>query len=273
MPRTRTYGLDVDTIAYAARVKAGSGVTILPEPLKQLNRFIVGIKKLGLWNNTICWPMRSIHNAGRGSTVYSLGGNTYNGTLINNANWSYNGINMSAVTSDSIDVANFPINDLDNGLNVISYFVPSGPSPATDTGTTYFAINYSGTSTPLYRFGHSGTGGTSTVMLNFYSNDGLRYFSGGMNWANSVRNRPVCFAASTKQVFAITPADSIITGSNIAQAVIKTSPRTMNFQPNFGSGTCLLEFVIIIDNFNTVQNRLLIQNLYNKTLKTRQLYS
>lgn len=92
MPRTRTYGLDVDTIAYAARVKAGSGVTILPEPLKQLNKFIVGIKKLGLWNSMVCWPMRSIHNAGRGSTVYSLGGlGTFNGSLQNSPVWNSDG--------------------------------------------------------------------------------------------------------------------------------------------------------------------------------------
>ena len=92
MPRTRTYGLDVDTIAYAARVKAGSGVTILPEPLKQLNKFIVGIKKLGLWSSMVCWPMRSVHNAGRGSTVYSLGGlGTFNGTLQNSPVWNSDG--------------------------------------------------------------------------------------------------------------------------------------------------------------------------------------
>ena len=92
MPRTRTYGLDVDTIAYAARVKAGSGVTILPEPLKQLNKFIVGIKKLGLWSSMVCWPMRSIHNAGRGSTLYSLGGlGIFNGTLQNSPVWNSDG--------------------------------------------------------------------------------------------------------------------------------------------------------------------------------------
>jgi len=92
MPRTRTYGLDVDTIAYAARVKAGSGVTILPEPLKQLNKFIVGIKKLGLWSSMVCWPMRSIHNAGTGSTVYSLGGlGAYNGTMTNSPVWNSDG--------------------------------------------------------------------------------------------------------------------------------------------------------------------------------------
>ena len=92
MPRTRTYGLDADTIAFAARVKAGSGKTILPENLKQINKFIIGTKKLGIWNTMVCWPMRSIHNAGTGSTVYSLGGlGTYNGTMTNSPVWSSDG--------------------------------------------------------------------------------------------------------------------------------------------------------------------------------------
>ena len=103
MPRTRTYGLDIDSIRYAQRVKSGSGTTILPEPLKQINKFVIGVKKLGLWNSMVCWPMRGIHNAGTGSTVYSLGdlgrynGNIYNlnGSLINLPTWSTNGIKCS----------------------------------------------------------------------------------------------------------------------------------------------------------------------------------
>ena len=41
----------------------------------------------------VCWPMRSIHNAGTGSTIYSLGGlGIYNGILVNSPVWSYKGI-------------------------------------------------------------------------------------------------------------------------------------------------------------------------------------
>jgi len=93
MPRTRTYGLDIDTAKFAQRVKQGSGTTILPEPLKQINKFVVGVKKLRLWDSMICWPMRSIHNAGTGSTVYSLGGlGVFDGTLVNGPSWSADGI-------------------------------------------------------------------------------------------------------------------------------------------------------------------------------------
>ena len=131
MPRTRTYGLDVDTIAYAARVKAGSGVTILPEPLKQLNKFIVGIKKLGLWNSMVCWPMRSIHNAGRGSTVYSLGGlGTYNGTMVNNPTWGFNGV--SFITSSYIDVPNTAVITSGSGSFSIGVVARSSNSNTSD---------------------------------------------------------------------------------------------------------------------------------------------
>jgi len=92
MPRTRTYGLDVDTIAFATRVKVGSGKTILPVNLKQINKFIVGIKKLGLWDTMVCYPMRSLHNAGTGSTVYSLGGlGVFDGTMVNSPSWQSDG--------------------------------------------------------------------------------------------------------------------------------------------------------------------------------------
>jgi hypothetical protein len=113
MPRTRTYGLDNDTLAYAARVKAGSGKTILPENLRQINKFVVGMKKLGLWNSMVCYPMRSIHNAGTGSTVYSLGGlGVHNGTLVNTVSWGNLGIfwsiNNSYLNVPSLKLSNAP---------------------------------------------------------------------------------------------------------------------------------------------------------------------
>lgn len=113
MPRKRTYGLDVDTIAYAARVKVGVGVDILPENLKQINKFVVGVKKLGIWQNIICWPMRSVHNAGKGSTVYSLGGlGTFNGVLTNQVSWGNEGLFWSVTNSymqiDNLKLSNVP---------------------------------------------------------------------------------------------------------------------------------------------------------------------
>jgi hypothetical protein len=102
MPRQiiRTFGLDRDTVAFAQRVKAGSGTTILPNNLIQLNKFVVGIKRMGLWNQMVCWPLRSTQNAGRGSTVYSLGGlGTFNGTMLNALTWGSNGVTSSTDTA------------------------------------------------------------------------------------------------------------------------------------------------------------------------------
>ena len=60
---------------------------------QQISRFVTGIKDLGLYNNMVCWPLRSSQNAGTGTTAYSLGGlGTFNGTLTNGPTWGVDGI-------------------------------------------------------------------------------------------------------------------------------------------------------------------------------------
>jgi hypothetical protein len=79
--------LDLDADSYILR----AGVTD-PTAKTQINDFVVGVKSLGLWNNMVCWPLRSTQNAGTGTTAYSLGGyGTYNGTLTGSASWSESG--------------------------------------------------------------------------------------------------------------------------------------------------------------------------------------
>jgi hypothetical protein len=58
--------------------------------------FVRGMKALGLWQNAVCWPLRSYQNVGTGSTAYSLGGlGTFDGTLINSPTWGLNGIDFN----------------------------------------------------------------------------------------------------------------------------------------------------------------------------------
>lgn len=65
-----------------------------------LNYFVKGIKRLGLWDDMVCWPLRSAQNAGTGSTAYSLGGlGTYNGTLVNGPTWGVDGVNFNAASA------------------------------------------------------------------------------------------------------------------------------------------------------------------------------
>jgi hypothetical protein len=79
---------DADALAYFAR----AGVTNADQK-KNINSFVLGMKNLGLYNNMVCWPLRSSQNAGTGTTAYSLGGyGIYNGTLTGSSSWSESGL-------------------------------------------------------------------------------------------------------------------------------------------------------------------------------------
>jgi hypothetical protein len=66
--------IDPDAQSYANRSGASD--------LYAINDFVLSAKKLEVWDQLICWPMRSTMNAGSGTTVYSIGGLTaYNGTM------------------------------------------------------------------------------------------------------------------------------------------------------------------------------------------------
>jgi hypothetical protein len=69
--------------------------------------FVRGMKSLGLWQNMVCWPLRSYQNAGTGSTVYSLGGfGIYNATSFNSPSWGIDGITFGNVSY--LLVSSFP---------------------------------------------------------------------------------------------------------------------------------------------------------------------
>ena len=100
---TPARGFDADATAFAAR----SGAT----DVAALSAFVKGVKELGLWNNMVCWPLRSSQNAGNGDTVYSLGGlGTFNGTRVNGPAWGANGITItsSATITDGYGAPTFP---------------------------------------------------------------------------------------------------------------------------------------------------------------------
>jgi uncharacterized membrane protein (UPF0136 family) len=85
--RKLPFGFDSDAAAFFAT----AGVTDATAKT-QINSFVKGIKDLGLYNNMVCWPLRSSQNAGTGTTAYSLGGyGIYNGTLTGSSSWSESG--------------------------------------------------------------------------------------------------------------------------------------------------------------------------------------
>lgn len=91
--RNRTYGIDPDVLSYINKISTNFGIFLLPKYVKDINTFVKGVKNLGLWNNMICWPLRSYQNIGTGTVVYSFGGlKEVNGTMINSPSWSNDGI-------------------------------------------------------------------------------------------------------------------------------------------------------------------------------------
>jgi hypothetical protein len=88
-----------------------------------INFFVKGIKNLGLYDDMVCWPLRSAQNAGTGSTAYSLGGlGTYDGTLVNGPTWGVDGIDFAAATSqtktDAFGLPTFPMSSIVVGRRV-----------------------------------------------------------------------------------------------------------------------------------------------------------
>jgi hypothetical protein len=87
--------VDPDVAAYVAT----SGAT----DVAAVSAFVKGVKDLGLWEDMVCWPLRSTQNAGTGTTAYSLGGlGTHNGTLVNGPTWGADGITFANASSQYI---------------------------------------------------------------------------------------------------------------------------------------------------------------------------
>jgi len=87
--------LDPDALNFAATSGAVDIVAI--------DQFVKGVKALGLWDDMVCWPLRSTQNAGTGTTAYSLGGlGTFNGTLVNGPTWGSDGILFDAASATHI---------------------------------------------------------------------------------------------------------------------------------------------------------------------------
>ena len=69
----------------------------------EINHFVKGIKRLGLWSSMVCLLLRSSQNTGTGSTAYSLGGlGIFNGALVNGPTWGGDGVTLDGVNEHII---------------------------------------------------------------------------------------------------------------------------------------------------------------------------
>lgn len=100
-------GYDADAAAYFNRATVTDATA-----KQQINAFVVGVKALSLWNNMVCWPLRSAQNKGSGTTAYSLGGyGTYNATLSSSGLWGSSGLaltNSSTYMNTGLTLGAYP---------------------------------------------------------------------------------------------------------------------------------------------------------------------
>lgn len=149
---------------------------------QQVSRFVTGIKNLGLWNNMVCWPLRSSQNAGTGTIAYSLGGlGAYNGTLSGSPvpSWGTNG--LVAQSTNSFVQTGFAIT-----LSTIGTFSIIGVGNIPE-GANKRLVGSSGTTTYIYTtsssdFQYSLFDGINNSQITNPSNNAI------VNWACLTKN-------------------------------------------------------------------------------------
>jgi hypothetical protein len=174
---------DLDAVAYIGR----SGITNVSAQ-NDINQFVLEMKNVGLYNNMFCYPLRSTHSKGSGSTAYSLGGlGEYNGTIANSPAWGVDGLTFSPT----------------NSCLRFSYYLPTGTH-------TIFAVglnNTTITSSIVFRISNGANNfhfwqrrsGTSATV--FSPNTDLSGFINGAITNTANANVYNSFAATTSRTF------------------------------------------------------------------------
>lgn len=90
--------LDSDASAFISATGASAASVI--------NDWVTGLKAMGLWDTSVCWPMLSTQNHSSGTVLKSLGGlGTFDGTLVNAPTRGSTGITFNG-TSQYVSLPN-----------------------------------------------------------------------------------------------------------------------------------------------------------------------
>jgi hypothetical protein len=128
MITNRTYGIDADVLAYNARIVAGGNQGLGPVGMRQVNQFVIGLKKMKLWDLAAnIFLLSSNQNAGAGTTLYGLKPNNDGTFLItsngyNKIEWSTNGMNFYTLGVSVSDTSTVVCPALQVYTGNISYF-------------------------------------------------------------------------------------------------------------------------------------------------------
>jgi hypothetical protein len=153
----------------AATFIAASGAT----DVWNLQQFVKGVKALGLWDDMVCWPLRSAQNAGTGTTAYSLGGlGTFNGTLVGGPAWTADGITFGGNTQYIEYSPQFTVDFTKGGYSV--HAVWSALGVAVDASNIFDLFGSTGGQ--LQNVITTGVLGGTTWLLQSRNYNGNRYF-------------------------------------------------------------------------------------------------
>lgn len=202
MSTTRTYQFDVDTKRYLNRVNTYRPLNGLPNIQKSdaadIDNFVIGLKDLGVWYRSICFLLRSQHNMGTGSQVFSIGGqDNVIGNSVNSPTWSLSGINFSgtnyitAFLNKTIQTTEVSIASVANSTTMVfDAGFPYQLSISSNNVGTYSnsitSFGSSGTSWEIEVYENGGTRIVPSAIANQISRlNGGRLFSGGIqNYLN-----------------------------------------------------------------------------------------
>jgi hypothetical protein len=150
-----TYTRNDETRKYVKRIK-NAGKTLDAFSVLDIDNFVTGCKDLGLWNNMVCWPLRSSQNTGT-NTAFSLGGlGTFDGTLVNGPTWGSNGITSAgSVYPNPAPHINISSRNRSSYLERTVLIVVNPISFSFDDsffGTSNYGLQYAGTGGGLHMF-------------------------------------------------------------------------------------------------------------------------
>ena len=268
MITNRTYGMDVDVLAYNARIVAGGNQSLSMQSLRQLNQFVISIKKINLWNKMICWPMKSSQNAGTGAVVYSLGGlPVYNGAFSNSPEWTPYGIDtLDSTNNRGVQIDNLPTLLIANRFTIMA--VSKGLDP--NVGNGAFHHN---------SFAWSNTGGGQNgpnyrpkdfvVGANFAVQKSATVASVTISNNIDYSNFHTAFLTSDGST-AFGNVDGLYSSTSsalVAGALTATNPLYFGRRnATSGNPRCLVSFGAVFFDIDLRNNINLINNLYKTTL-------
>lgn len=220
-----------------------------------LNHFVKAVKRLGLWNSMVCWPLRSTQNAGTGSTAYSLGGyGTYNGTLVNGPTWGVDGITFASASSQQITAAISSPSPITN-KSIIANFNPTTADQW--TGIAGFIP------TPAYT--------DVSIARNSTGNFGLALAGSAGNGAVATQPAPTVTSTYLHASHSARNVTVVKNGTSTTTGTFTIDPRTAS---NFGIGTVesgfpfngLVSFAALISGASAGTQAATLYALYKSTL-------